>query len=74
MAFRDRRGLWSQGSSGEMSSELGLEPWSGSPGLGVWGACGGGGLGKDRKAKGGPGRWSRGHNGEGQGRDGAKAS
>lgn len=51
MAFRDRRGLWSQGSSGEMSSELGLEPWSGSPGLGVWGACGGGGLGKDRKAK-----------------------
>ena len=28
-----------------------MEPWGGSPGLGVWGACGGG-LGKDRKAKG----------------------
>lgn len=50
-AFIDRRGLWSQGSSGEMSSELGLEPWGDSPGLVVWGACGGG-LGKDRNAKG----------------------
>ena len=34
-----------------MSSELGLEPWGDSPGLVVWGACGGG-LGKDGNAKG----------------------
>lgn len=79
MAFRDGRGLWSQGSSGEMSSELALESWGGSPGLGAWGVCGGG-LGKDRNAKGSLGSpWGSGavgtvRDGEGQGHGGAKTS
>lgn len=57
-----------------MSSELGLEPWSGSPGpRGVGEACGGG-LGQ-RGRQGGPGEVEAvGTMGKGKASDGAKAS